>query len=195
MRNDGKNMGWTSLTRSRDESDREFFAREFSCCQIVDFSKVGNVAYMVLERIEMPGKRFALVCLTEWDSWNALNFRYFNFRYKDISEEMGPCESNCPVRLLDKLSPTDSEYANNWRQRCRENASSKANGRKRIKSIVVGAWFKLRTPLKFSDKTMRDTFKVVLYRGRKAYQSQDGKLYRIRGLEKYEFEILKPQVS
>lgn len=39
---------------------------------------------------------------------------------KVIHETCGPCESKCPNRILNLLSPTDSEWANEWRMRCRE---------------------------------------------------------------------------
>jgi len=41
------------------------------------------------------------------------------FGYKDMSEDMGPCESECPVAILDLLTPTTNEYALDWRKRCR----------------------------------------------------------------------------
>jgi hypothetical protein len=44
-----------------------------------------------------------------------------------MDETMGPVESRCPERILDLLTPTDSEYANEWRARCRAfHAASKA---------------------------------------------------------------------
>ena len=47
----------------------------------------------------------------------------FNFGYKDMSEDMGPCYYDCPKRILDLLSPTDNEYALNWRRKCYEKLS------------------------------------------------------------------------
>ena len=43
------------------------------------------------------------------------------FSYKLIDETMGPSQCNCPKSILDALTPTDSEYAENWRKRCRDN--------------------------------------------------------------------------
>lgn len=39
--------------------------------------------------------------------------------YKDMDETMGPNQSNCPKGILDLLSPTTSQYALEWRERCR----------------------------------------------------------------------------
>lgn len=37
-----------------------------------------------------------------------------------IAEDEGPVADFCPQRILDVLSPTDSEHALDWRDRCRE---------------------------------------------------------------------------
>ena len=44
---------------------------------------------------------------------------YFNFGYKPMDEDMGPYIYDCPKGILDLLTPTDNEYANEWRNRCR----------------------------------------------------------------------------
>ena len=40
---------------------------------------------------------------------------------------MGPCYYDCPKSILDLLSPTNNEYANNWRAKCREQIAKKTN--------------------------------------------------------------------
>lgn len=45
------------------------------------------------------------------------------FGYKLISETMGPNRCECPRSVLSKLTPTDSQWANDWRQKCLENIS------------------------------------------------------------------------
>lgn len=44
----------------------------------------------------------------------------YDFGYKDLDEDMGPFESQCPDRVLDLLTPTENETALRWRERCRE---------------------------------------------------------------------------
>ena len=63
---------------------------------------------------------FAAVALTHTNSRD-----YFNFGVKTMEESMGPCEDHCPASILSLLSPTDSEYANSWRERCRKNIEAK----------------------------------------------------------------------
>lgn len=65
-------------------------------------------------------KVFAAVTQT-----NVNNKDYHNFAYKDMDETCGPCQCNCPKGILDLLTPTDSEYANEWRKRCYENLKKK----------------------------------------------------------------------
>lgn len=42
---------------------------------------------------------------------------------KEMSEDMGPCESRCPRTILALLDPPESEYAAAWRARCERNAA------------------------------------------------------------------------
>ena len=65
---------------------------------------------------------FGIVFLTQVDTKD-----YHNFSYKDMDETMGPCYYDCPKSILDLLSPTNNEYANNWRAKCREQIAKKTN--------------------------------------------------------------------
>lgn len=71
---------------------------------------------------------FGVVFLTSTDKKD-----YFNFAYKDISEDMGPYESKCPVGIIKVLSPTTNANALAWRARCIENAKKKS-----VKDVPVG---------------------------------------------------------
>lgn len=73
------------------------------------------------------------VFLTQTDSKD-----YFNFSYKDMSEDMGPCECNCPLSILKLLSPTDSEWALEWREKCRKRAEQKKSPNA-LANLPVGA--------------------------------------------------------
>ena len=52
-----------------------------------------------------------------------------------MDESMGPCERDCPVSILNLLSPRDDEWALEWRTACRENAAKKAADRKNLNSL------------------------------------------------------------
>ena len=76
--------------------------------------------FPVEEKPEAACDIWAVVFLTSIDSRS-----YYNFSYKIISEDMGPCEDKCPESILKRLSPTDSPWANEWRERCWENVKKK----------------------------------------------------------------------
>ena len=48
------------------------------------------------------------------------NNSYYNFAYKLMDETEGPCYYDCPKKIIDLLSPIDSEWANEWRKKCLE---------------------------------------------------------------------------
>ena len=58
---------------------------------------------------------FALVCLVKY---NPRDREGLVFGYKDMSETMGPCEAECPAKILDLLGSTTSANALDWRARC-----------------------------------------------------------------------------
>lgn len=53
------------------------------------------------------------------------NKDYFNFSYKDMDETCGPGYYDCPESILKLLSPTNNEWANEWRKKCREHNDRK----------------------------------------------------------------------
>lgn len=67
-------------------------------------------------------KTFAVVFLTSTNMKD-----YFNFNYKDMDETVGPNYYDCPKNILDILSPTDSEYAKEWRRKCYEKIEKQKN--------------------------------------------------------------------
>lgn len=101
-------------------------------CRVLKSVMVGATWYGACERTR-PGQEpyvFAGVCLTSVDS-----HEYCNFGYKDMDESMGPCERDCPISILNRLSPRDDEWALEWRTACRENAVKKAADRKDSNSL------------------------------------------------------------
>lgn len=98
----------------------------------------GSVYYAAVEplvryagRDEQGNSIYEDVPENERETWAAVfltsvNMRdYYNFAYKDMSEDMGPYDSQCPLSILNLLSPTENKYANEWRERCRANAKTK----------------------------------------------------------------------
>ena len=90
---------------------------------------------------------------------------------------MGPCETDCPASILDLLTPTDKEYALDWRARCR------ANLERRARKLADGDRIRLPEPMKFSDGNVLQEF-IVAKRGRRLIlrDPQRGGHYRISRL-------------
>ena len=124
----------------RAELDEQMSGENKDCkWEILKSAMRGSVYYAACKRTKPDGSShvFGLVCLTSVD-----NSDYCNFNYKDMSEDMGPRQCDCPKSILKLLSPTDNEYALAWRQRCIENAKRKND----LSSLPIGAvieydWF------------------------------------------------------
>lgn len=78
-------------------------------------------------------KTFAVVMLTSAKRKGI----YSNFAYKLMDESMGPRECDCPKKILKLLSPTESEWANEWRKKCEENQKKVS-----LSSLAVGTKIK-----------------------------------------------------
>ena len=154
-------MGWTSynasnykIIKGRRVVDRkaemdELFKNEDSYngkyhMKNLKSAMVGSTYYAAIERVEIenPENRTvgAVICLTSMDMKD-----HFNFAYKDMDETMGPYQYDCPKGILDLLTPTDNEYANNWRQKCYENHTKKKDPNA-LKNLPVGTQIKVVLP-------------------------------------------------
>jgi hypothetical protein len=105
----------------------------------------------------VPGPVFAVVCLVRW---NPRDKEGYVFAFKDMDETMGPCEAECPERILNLLGPTDDEHALDWRRRCL------AALRRRGRRIENGMRIRLGSPLRFTDGHEGDEF-IVEKNGRR----------------------------
>lgn len=118
---------------------------------------VGNDQYEDLPENEQF--TFAVVFLTIVDMKD-----YYNFSYKDMDESCGPFSYDCPESILKMLSPTDNEFALNWRKKCREHLQK----RKTLKNAPIG------TTIEFvftgSGKFAFEGKTIQFYKHRPAYQ-------------------------
>ena len=160
-------MGWTYGARDRKSNTREWFTEEFSwsnerqTVKVLDVAPIGSTVYMALETRPtsdpalFPREVFALVVLTSWNKRDPA----FNFGWKDISEDMGPYQCNCPKRILDLLTPTDNEWANEWRNKCREKLAERKSRASR--PLKDGDVIRLAAPIKFSSGREVQVFEIV----------------------------------
>ena len=183
-------MGWTSYHATNYKNGRidrkaecdSYFERQYI---VHKSAMVGSTYYAAVEMIkkyvkddqtgeyvykdipENERRIFAAVFLTTTDMKD-----YYNFFYKDLSEDMGPYETKCPVSILKLLSPTDNEAANAWRAACYENAEkvkAKRIDPHSLNNLPVGSSITFPCPFN-SNMGVKIGDKVVLskiqYRGK-----------------------------
>lgn len=130
--------------------------------EVLKSAMVGSTYYAAVKRTKFATDTekensivFAAICLT---STNLKD--YYNFSYKDMDETCGPYQCDCPKGILDLLTPTDHEYANEWRQACYENLKKKKE-KDSLSKLPIGSVIKY---------TRGDGIEKVLYKHDAAYQ-------------------------
>jgi len=114
-------MGSTSMHREPGTSDREFWQGQLaSRYRIIECATVGGsfggTFYAAVETTTGPGagEVWALVCLTRWVPRD-----FFNYTYKEMTEQDGPTEASCPARVLDLLTPLpECSHDETWCRLC-----------------------------------------------------------------------------
>ena len=140
-----------------------------------------RVYYAAVEHVTPDGGRQV------WAAVFLVDFRRggdgLAFGYKDMTEHMGPVESECPERILRRLTPlTDVEdpqgWARAWRERCWANLTAR-----RSRRLTEGAQVKTRAAFSLPSGAC-DLFTAV--RSGRAWRfraSTDGRLYRLQGYQ------------
>ncbi len=154
-------MGWTSYHATHYKNGR--IDRKAECngyfmeglnagyYRVLKSTMVGSVYYAAIEPLKRYGEKqpdgsrlIEDIPEGERHVWGAIFLTstnakdYYNFSYKDMDESEGPGESECPVSILNLLTPTNSEWANEWRKRCRENAKRKRSP-DALNNLPIGA--------------------------------------------------------
>ena len=150
-------MGWTEYHATYYKNGK--VDRKAECdnlwnkdCKVLKSAMKGKIYYCALQTPE--GDVIGQVVIT-----SGTNRRdpYFNFGYKAMDETDGPYYYDCPKSILNLLTPTDNEYANQWRNECREKAKHKSW----IKDLPIGAKV---------EWTRWDGEKIILTKHAPAYQ-------------------------
>ena len=181
-------MGWTYTYKAKGESYDSFFDREglFRAAKDsgAEYRRLKSAAkdgvyYAATYYKDTEGKEkvFATVILMK----RAPRDPQYNFGYKDMCDSMGPCEAKCPDAILDLLTPTDSQYGNEWRARCREYNAKK-------KALKAGAKIMLKEPMRFTDGAMRQSFTVESLRPLRL-RADDGRLVGISNFASREYTM------
>ncbi len=191
-------MGWTGIYTDRPAKEiltKELtFSSEQGSARIVAMATKLNVSYIAWERIYTAASKSMYAGKTFVIGLVVLHGRRKGeFTYKEMTEDMGPCESECPAKILDLLSPVEefasgdcAKWATAWRERCR------AAIEKRAKAPGDGAKIRFKEPIKFTNGDEIAEF-MIRKRGR-AIRFADARnsfaQYRISNWQKREYEIL-----
>ncbi len=191
-------MGWTGIYTDRPAKeiivDALTFSNERGSGRVVAIATKLHVSYIAWERSYTAESKSEHAGKTYIIGMVVLHGRSKGeFTYKEVSEDMGPCESECPASILDLLSPVESfasgnsaEWANAWRNRCR------AAIEKRSKAPGDGATIRFKEPIKFTNGDTVQAF-TLHKRGRAVRFSVVGDgnaAYKISNWQKREYEVL-----
>jgi len=113
---------------------------------------------------------------------------WWNLTYRTDDETVGPGFSEfATTAILDALTPTDSEWANQWRDAARE-AIQKAKDAPKVPAVKPGTVVKLARALSFQDGVKADTFTMV---ERFTFTRSDGRRVRLpASWKKIGFEVV-----
>jgi len=156
-------MGWISGQLGVPFSSRA--AIEFQCgkefvSRVVDTVRYGSVIYAAVRSADDP---------EQVSGWVFLAVRQNGHIWvKPEWENMGPAEDACPARILDLLTEPSSDYAREWRERCRARIE---RGYPKCGQKVA-----FEHPISFLDGSDHRVFTFV--RGSR-FRSQEGALYSI----------------
>lgn len=162
-------MGWTTGYNSRNEVVEQVtkgWENDVSSTQIVRKFFSGNNLWMVFERHSKVAptdiEKFIVVALIRcWKTQGG----GMDWGYKDVSEEMGPCEVSCPLAFLD-IVPDPGGYATAWRARVREFHA------RRNQKLAIGQTIKLTNGIEYVISKQRGRTFVGI-------SKKDGCEYRI----------------
>ena len=59
-----------------------------------------------------------------------------------MDEFSGPSYYDCPKKVLNVLSETDNQWANDWRKRCIETSKMKRDKNRKLKDLPIGTRIK-----------------------------------------------------
>lgn len=132
-------MGWLIGWDSKASLVEHLLRQEGGNCDVLKHSLVGNNLWMLMRR-KRDGLKFVVLAKLTGRRGGGPGGR--DWGYKSIDETMGPCETNCPLYLIDAADPPpDYGYAAEWRARCRADRAAKAGGKKFAESLKPGDKF------------------------------------------------------
>lgn len=186
----GAMMGWTSYhvdgkINRKNECGRVYNGEtEKYIWKVLKSAMIGSTYYAAVKKTDKgtgESKVFAGVCLTAVD-----NSDWYNFSYKDMDESVGPFESKCPNSILDLLTETEYEYANEWRERCRTYNAKPKLGKLPIGTVIEFA---------LNGKTYRATKQHPAYQFKTPFWlTEDGRYIKKKQIPE-DFKVIKEVIT
>lgn len=108
----GWSFGWSSRAQMISEVEAGYMRSGYA---VLDRASVLGAHFMAVEK---GGISFVITMLTQKNGgdWGC----------KEMSEDMGPTEARCPVRLLEVTSGLEGQGSADWRERVRDHNRAKA---------------------------------------------------------------------
>lgn len=152
--------GWyTDPGQSTNDAIREYVGAD----RVIDMALKGGVAYIAY-RSALNEQIVALVMpYTKRDGYLVV---------KDQDETMGPYAADCPARILDQLDPTDYQYAQEWRAKCRANLAR----REAAKQVKPGMVIETAAPVSYGKRY--GEFRRFRFEKGSTFTALDGTIYR-----------------
>lgn len=140
-----------------------------------------RVYYAAVEHIAPDGSRQV------WAAVFLVDFRRradgLAFGYKDMTEHMGPVESDCPERILRRLTPlSDAQDPQGWARAWRERCWASVNARRSLR-LYDGALVRTRAPYALPSGDCDRFTAVRAGRSWRFRAGTDARLYRLRGYQ------------
>lgn len=143
-------MGWTSYMASHyyrngkvnvkaEMDDAYTWENTDGKCVVLKSKMVGSIYYAAVKHTKKITNETSVVCAVCVTSTSCSDG--MNFGYKGMSDSCHPFYYDCPKSILELLTPTDSESANEWRKRCWEKLElNKSRGT--LASLPIGTIIK-----------------------------------------------------
>lgn len=205
-------MGWTSTNvQVKYKNGKEYIDRKEECdklfnqpmvtmesndiigkYEVLKSSMRGTVYYAAVKKTKFATETeseqssiFAAICLTsvEKDS-------HYNFSYKDMDETCNPFYYDCPVGILKLLSPTDNEYALEWRKKCEKRAEDRLNPYT-LSRLPVGSIVKFKAPFDMTRFKKGEDITVQKMHIGKSNRWMNGSYYYPSHIIGDEYEVMR----
>jgi hypothetical protein len=164
-------MGWLFQNdKLRHQTPVEYITREFThdngttAATVISAAAVGSTIYAAIRNHDKTTGKSYVFCAVILFKNNERD----GFGYKDMDESMGPCEVDCPDRIMRLLSPFEElpnpGYAGDWRKSVATAKTKKAETRSKISRLAIGDKVKLTHPAHFRSSGIEaDSLTVIRF--------------------------------